>query len=98
MVCVAAACPSPRNRFLQLLPAILATARYSLRHLKGDALQDALAEVVAGSYVMFVALVRHNPAINTLQFCLVLLVAAIPVAMPTVAVSQRLAAVVTPTI
>jgi hypothetical protein len=60
MVSVAAACPSPRNRFLQLLPAILATAGYAFRHLKGDVLQDALAEVVAGSYVMFVALVRRG--------------------------------------
>ena len=62
MVSIAAACPAPRwhRRFMQLLPAILATARYSFRHLKGDALQDALAEVVAGSYVMFVALVRRG--------------------------------------
>jgi len=34
--------------------------------------------------ILVVALFRHDPAINTLQFCLVLLVAAIPVAMPTV--------------
>jgi H+-transporting ATPase len=34
--------------------------------------------------IVVVALFRHDPVITTLEFCLVLLVAAIPVAMPTV--------------
>jgi H+-transporting ATPase len=34
--------------------------------------------------IVTVALFRHDPVLTTLQFCLVLLVAAIPVAMPTV--------------
>jgi len=34
--------------------------------------------------IVIVALFRHDPVLTTLEFCLVLLVAAIPVAMPTV--------------
>jgi len=34
--------------------------------------------------ILIVALFRHDPVLDTLEFCLVLLVAAIPVAMPTV--------------
>src|SRR5665213_905889 len=34
--------------------------------------------------ILAVSLLRHNPVLNTLEFCLVLLVASIPVAMPTV--------------
>jgi len=34
--------------------------------------------------IVTVALFRHDPLLNTLEFALVLLVAAIPVAMPTV--------------
>ena len=34
--------------------------------------------------IVTVALFRHDPVLNTLEFALVLLVAAIPVAMPTV--------------
>jgi H+-transporting ATPase len=34
--------------------------------------------------IVTVSLFRHNPVLDTLEFCLVLLVAAIPVAMPTV--------------
>ena len=34
--------------------------------------------------IVVVALFRHDPMLNTLEFALVLLVAAIPVAMPTV--------------
>jgi H+-transporting ATPase len=34
--------------------------------------------------ILTVSLIRHNPVLDTLEFCLVLLVAAIPVAMPTV--------------
>ncbi|MGA2536029.1 MAG: plasma-membrane proton-efflux P-type ATPase [Terracidiphilus sp.] len=34
--------------------------------------------------IVVVALLRHDPVLTTLEFCLVLLVAAIPVAMPTV--------------
>jgi H+-transporting ATPase len=40
--------------------------------------------VVLVAVIVTVALFRHDPAINTLEFALVLLVAAIPVAMPTV--------------
>ena len=62
MVSIAAACPAPRwhRRFMQLLPAIVRTARYSLRHLHGEALQDALQEVIANSLVTFIALVRRG--------------------------------------
>ena len=61
MVC-SAACPAPRwhRRFMQLLPAIVQTARYSLRHLRGEALQDALQEVIGNAFVAFVALVRRG--------------------------------------
>jgi hypothetical protein len=61
MVC-SAACPAPRwhRRFLQLLPTIVRTARYSLRHLRGEALQDALQEVIVNAFVTFVALVRRG--------------------------------------
>jgi hypothetical protein len=61
MVC-SAACPAPRwhRRFLQLLPTIVRTARYSLRHLRGEALQDAMQEVIANAFVAFVALVRRG--------------------------------------
>jgi len=34
--------------------------------------------------ILIVSLLRHNPLLDTLEFCLVLLVASIPVAMPTV--------------
>jgi H+-transporting ATPase len=34
--------------------------------------------------ILVVSLLRHNPLLDTLEFCLVLLVASIPVAMPTV--------------
>jgi H+-transporting ATPase len=34
--------------------------------------------------IVTIALIRHDPVLTTLEFCLVLLVAAIPVAMPTV--------------
>jgi H+-transporting ATPase len=34
--------------------------------------------------ILTVSLLRHNPVVDTLEFCLVLLVASIPVAMPTV--------------
>jgi len=34
--------------------------------------------------ILTVSLLRHNPVLDTLEFCLVLLVASIPVAMPTV--------------
>jgi len=40
--------------------------------------------VVLVALIVTVALFRHDPLLNTLQFALVLLVAAIPVAMPTV--------------
>jgi H+-transporting ATPase len=40
--------------------------------------------VVLVAVILTVSLFRHNPILDTLQFCLVLLVAAIPVAMPTV--------------
>jgi H+-transporting ATPase len=40
--------------------------------------------VVLVALILGVALFRHDPVLNTLEFCLVLLVAAIPVAMPTV--------------
>jgi hypothetical protein len=61
MVC-SAACPAPRprRRFIQLLPAIVRTAQYSLRNLRGEALQDALQEVIASAFVAFVALVRRG--------------------------------------
>ena len=40
--------------------------------------------VVLVAVIVTIALFRHDPALNTLEFALVLLVAAIPVAMPTV--------------
>jgi H+-transporting ATPase len=40
--------------------------------------------VVLVALILAVSLFRHNPILDTLEFCLVLLVAAIPVAMPTV--------------
>jgi H+-transporting ATPase len=40
--------------------------------------------VVLVAVILTVSLFRHNPILDTLEFCLVLLVAAIPVAMPTV--------------
>lgn len=40
--------------------------------------------VVMVVVILTVSLFRHNPLLDTLEFCLVLLVAAIPVAMPTV--------------
>jgi H+-transporting ATPase len=40
--------------------------------------------VVLVVVILTVSLFRHNPVLDTLEFCLVLLVAAIPVAMPTV--------------
>jgi len=40
--------------------------------------------VVLVAVILTVSLFRHNPVLDTLEFCLVLLVAAIPVAMPTV--------------
>lgn len=60
MVC-SAACPAPRwhRRFMQLLPAIVRTARYSLRGFRCD-LEDAMQEVVANAFVTFVALVRRG--------------------------------------
>ncbi len=53
--------------------------------------------VVLVAVIVTIALIRHDPALNTLEFALVLLVAAIPVAMPTVlsvtmAVGARLVA------
>ncbi len=44
---------------MQLLPAIVRTARYSLRGFRCD-LEDAIQEVVANSFVTFVALVRRG--------------------------------------
>jgi H+-transporting ATPase len=40
--------------------------------------------VVLVALILTVSLLRHNPVLDTLEFCLVLLVASIPVAMPTV--------------
>ena len=40
--------------------------------------------VVLVAVILTVSLLRHNPLLDTLEFCLILLVAAIPVAMPTV--------------
>jgi H+-transporting ATPase len=40
--------------------------------------------VILVAVILTVSLLRHNPTLDTLEFCLVLLVAAIPVAMPTV--------------
>ncbi|MEO6783008.1 MAG: HAD-IC family P-type ATPase, partial [Bradyrhizobium sp.] len=48
----------------------------------GDYLIILAAVLVAG--IVIVALFRHDPILSTLEFALVLLVAAIPVAMPTV--------------
>lgn len=58
MVCASPASPSPRRRFLQLLPAIIRHAKYAFRHLKGEARQDAIQEIIANAFVAFVALVR----------------------------------------
>jgi H+-transporting ATPase len=40
--------------------------------------------VVLVALILTVSLLRHNPVLDTLEFCLILLVASIPVAMPTV--------------
>ncbi len=60
MVCASPASPSPRRRFLQLLPAIIRHAKYAFRHLKGEARQDAIQEIIANAFVAFVALVRRG--------------------------------------
>jgi hypothetical protein len=44
---------------MQLLPAIVRTARYSLRGFRCD-LEDAMQEVIANAFVTFVALVRRG--------------------------------------
>lgn len=61
MVC-SAACPAPRwnRRFLQLLPSILKHASFVFRHLRGEARQDAIQEVIANAFVAFVALARRG--------------------------------------
>ena len=46
--------------FLAILPRIVNHARVAFRHLKGEARQDAIQEVVANSLVAFVALVRRG--------------------------------------
>jgi H+-transporting ATPase len=48
----------------------------------GDYLIVLAVVLVAG--ILTVSLLRHNPVLDTLEFCLILLVASIPVAMPTV--------------
>ena len=64
MVC-SAACPAPRRLwhrvFLSsMLPQILTYASYAFRHLRGEARQDAIAEVVASCLVLFKALVQRG--------------------------------------
>ena len=58
------ACPAPRPRwhraFLALLPQIVEHAKYAFRHLRGEARQDAIQEVIANALVAFVALVRRG--------------------------------------
>ncbi|MEI8372332.1 MAG: hypothetical protein WCJ35_05775 [Planctomycetota bacterium] len=64
MVCIASACPAPRPRwhkaFFALLPQIVKHAKFAFRHLRGEARQDAIQEVVANALVAFVALVRRR--------------------------------------
>jgi hypothetical protein len=58
-----AACPDPRwNRHFveQLLPAIVAHAKYAFRHLHGDERQDLIQETIANALVAFVALARRG--------------------------------------
>jgi hypothetical protein len=60
---VQTAAPAPRQWkrvFLSLLPAIVAHARYAFRHLRGEARQDAVQEVIANSFVAFIALARRG--------------------------------------
>jgi hypothetical protein len=45
---------------MQLLPAIVAHAKYAFRNLRGEAKQDAIQEVIANALVAFVALVRRG--------------------------------------
>ncbi len=61
---IAAACPAPRPRwhkpFLSMLPQIISHAKFSFRHLHGEARQDAIQETIANALVAFVALVRRG--------------------------------------
>jgi hypothetical protein len=60
---VQTAAPAPRQWkrvFLSLLPAIVAHARFAFRHLRGEARQDAVQEVIANSLVAFIALARRG--------------------------------------
>ena len=62
MVRSAVAVPSPSPRwhkvFLAMLPKIIVHARVAFRHLKGEAREDAVQEVIANSLVAFCRLVR----------------------------------------
>ena len=64
MVC-SAACPAPRPRWQRRLsrrfcPQIVRHAKYAFRHLRGEACQDAIQEIIANAFVAFVALVRRG--------------------------------------
>jgi hypothetical protein len=64
MVC-SAACPAPRPRWHRIflakfLPAVVARAKFSFRHLRGQDYQDAIQETIANALVAFVALVRRG--------------------------------------
>ncbi len=52
--------PAWHKRFLVMLPAIVNHARFAFRHLKGEARQDAIQEVIANALVAFVRLVRRR--------------------------------------
>lgn len=67
----------------QLVEQVQTVSHFQRAVLKiGDYL--IVLAVVLVAVILTVSLFRHNPILDTLEFCLVLLVAAIPVAMPTV--------------
>ena len=49
-----------QQEFLSMLPAICSVAHHSFRHLRGDAHDDAVQEVVAQAFVAFTRLVRQG--------------------------------------
>jgi hypothetical protein len=49
-------------KFLQLLPAIVASAKFALRDIKREAREDAVQEVVASAYAAYVRLAERGKA------------------------------------
>jgi len=66
MVCACASTssgkPNPRwhRVFLKMVPKIVRHAKFSFRHLRSEARQDFIQEVVANAFVAFEALVRRG--------------------------------------